>query len=190
MQAFLIYCFWKLCKNFLRKISFSLFLCSVCTITRIISTVKWWVLIFLLFFCKPFKINGLQYLISFEIVIFSVLTPIWHQFLFLWCQAFNTILSSLAISFSILVSSPIWLYTSIVTSIWACPIIYWRTFTSIRHSAILVQAVWRITWAENFGNNSAFLTRILQRTEATANRYRNDRPVICHWHESCYLWIS
>jgi hypothetical protein len=28
------------------------------------------------FFCKPFKINGLQYLISFEIVIFSVLTPI------------------------------------------------------------------------------------------------------------------
>ena len=145
MQAFLIYCFWKLCKNFLRKISFSLFLCSVCTITRIISTVKRWVLIFLLFFCKPFKINGLQYLISFEIVIFSVLTPNWHQFLFLWCQAFNTILSSLAISFSILVSSPIWLYTSIVTSIWACPIIYWRTFTSIRHSAILVQAVWRIT---------------------------------------------
>jgi len=31
---------------------------------------------FNLFFCKPFKINGLQYLISFEIVIFSVLTPI------------------------------------------------------------------------------------------------------------------
>ena len=28
------------------------------------------------FFSKPFKINGLQYLISFEIVIFSVLTPI------------------------------------------------------------------------------------------------------------------
>jgi hypothetical protein len=28
------------------------------------------------FFCKPFKINGSQYLISFEIVIFSVLTPI------------------------------------------------------------------------------------------------------------------
>jgi hypothetical protein len=57
------------------------------------------VLIFWDFFCKPFKINGLQYLISFEIVIFSVLTPIWHQFLFLWCQAFNTILSSLASHF-------------------------------------------------------------------------------------------
>ena len=52
MQAFLIYCFWKLCKNFLRKISFSLFLCSVCTITRIISTVKRWVLIILWRICE------------------------------------------------------------------------------------------------------------------------------------------
>ena len=52
MQAFLIYCFWKLCKNFLRKISFSLFLCSVCTITRIISTVERWVLIILWRICE------------------------------------------------------------------------------------------------------------------------------------------
>ena len=52
MQAFLIYCFWKLCENFLRKISFSLFLCSVCTITRIISTVKRWVLIILWRICE------------------------------------------------------------------------------------------------------------------------------------------
>ena len=52
MQAFLIYCFWKLCKNFLRKISFSLFLCSVCTITCIISTVKRWVLIILWRICE------------------------------------------------------------------------------------------------------------------------------------------
>ena len=52
MQAFLIYCFWKLCKNFLQKISFSLFLCSVCTITRIISTVKRWVLIILWRICE------------------------------------------------------------------------------------------------------------------------------------------
>ena len=52
MQAFLIYCFWKLCKKFLRKISFSLFLCSVCTITRIISTVKRWVLIILWRICE------------------------------------------------------------------------------------------------------------------------------------------
>ena len=121
------------------------FLISKYIIALGFSTVKRWVLIFFIFFCKPFKINGLQYLISFEIVIFSILTPIWHQFLFFWCQAFNAMLSSLATSFSILVSSPIWLYTSFVTSIWACPIIYWRTFTSIRHPAILVQAVCRMT---------------------------------------------
>ena len=52
MQAFLIYCFWKLCKNFLRKISFSLFLCSVCTKTRIISSGKRWVLIIFWRICE------------------------------------------------------------------------------------------------------------------------------------------
>ena len=73
------------------------------------------------------------------------MTPIWHQFFLFWCQKFTAILSSFAISFSILALSPKWLYTSIVTSKWACPIMYCNTLISIRHSAILVQAVCRIT---------------------------------------------
>ena len=96
--------------------------------------------------CKHFPLLKLSFFLG--------LTPIWHQFFLFWCQKFTAILSSFAISFSILALSPKWLYTSIVTSKWACPIMYCNTLMSIRHSAILVQAVCRITWAETFGNQA------------------------------------
>ena len=58
----------------------SLFLCSSCNITLIISTVNICVLIIFIFFCKPSKINGLQAFSNLEIVIFlrfdTNLTPI------------------------------------------------------------------------------------------------------------------
>ena len=76
---------------------------------------------------------------------FLDLTP----FFYFWCQLIAT-LSSLVISLSILDISLTWLYTSIVTSMQACPIIYWRTkngssadfVVSINtlHSSIVIQS--------------------------------------------------
>lgn len=68
------------------------------------------------FFCKPSKINGLQAFSTLEIVIFLRFDTNLTPFFLFWCQKFTAILSSFAISFSILALSPKWLYTSIVTS--------------------------------------------------------------------------
>ena len=111
---------------------------------------------YLRFFLQTLILRGLQHFFFLIIITFSwfdtILTPIFY----FWCQLIAT-LSSLVISLSILDISLTWLYTSIVTSMWACPIIYWRTFTSILFSAILVQAVCRIMWADTFGNTHDWL---------------------------------
>lgn len=78
---------------------------------------------FLRFFLQTLILRGLQHFFFLIIITFSwfdtILTPIFY----FWCQLIAT-LSSLVISLSILDISLTWLYTSIVTSMWACPIIY------------------------------------------------------------------
>ena len=66
-------------------------------------------------------LRGLQHFFFLIIITFSwfdtILTPIFY----FWCQLISTF-SSLVISLSIPDISLTWLYTSIVTSMWACPI--------------------------------------------------------------------
>lgn len=49
----------------------------------------------------------------------------------------------------------IWLYTSIVTSLWACPIRYCSALMFMPCLAMFVQAVCRKLWAEILGRSSA-----------------------------------